>query len=192
MVFNNIAVKSDNKTAPYRGYIDSIINEINFDFTKTSELKLYPLEMMDDRNLFGNGDFVGVNTTYSNQPNETVFKIDKGYDIFNLNFNRSVTTDDDYLSLFKIKFNLSSSMTVIFRSYPKFTEVLAGVSSMLSTGLIVLSIFMNNYNSIQGKNNMVKSLYTNEGLQNIKNFSVDLNETMKELLTNKNVFLIKI
>ena len=46
---------------------------------------------------------------------------------------------------------------------------------------------MNHYNIVQGKNNMVKSMYTNEGIQNIKSFSVDLNETMNENLDIKNV-----
>ena len=131
--------------------------------------------MSDDTNLFGNGAFVGVNTNYSAQHQKTVFMLERGFDRFNMISDRT---------------SINSQVTLTLRSYQKFTDVLAAVSSMLSTSLIVIAIFMNHYNSVQGKNNMIQSLYTHEGINKIKNFSIDLNETMKKRLLNKNVFFV--
>ena len=145
--------------------------------------------MSDDTNLFGNGAFVGVNTNYSAQHQKTVFMLERGYDRFNMISDRTESNSlVHFLGIYKVKLTLNPSVTLTLRSYQKFTDVLAAVSSMLSTSLIVIAIFMNHYNSVQGKNNMIQSLYTHEGINKIKNFSIDLNETMKTRLLNKNVF----
>ena len=193
-IFADLAINSDNRKDPYSNYLDSFEDEINFDMFRKKIVNICPFEMQDDNHLFGVGAFERLDTNYSDQPNKTVFTMKKGSDRSILISNRSqpVSANGNHpqLYLYNIKLKLDPTMTTTLRSYQKFTDVLAGVSSLLSTGMIFLSIFMNHYNTVQGKNNMVQSLYTNEGMHNIKSFSIDLNEIINGPSNVKNVISI--
>ena len=193
-IYSNLEVNSGEKDYPYVRYIDSYNIHIDFELNKRKEFKITPFGMKDDNNLLGGGTFTWLNTSLSIQPNFTVFKIEKGSDSLSIISNRTYPIKDNNnrpeLNLCSIRLILNPSMTIKRRSYQKFNEILAAVSSMISTGLLFLSIIMNHYNTAQGKNKMIKSLYRNEGIQNIKSFSIDLNETINNALINKFVIFL--
>ena len=76
-------------------------------------------------------------------------------------------------------------MIKTLRSYQKFSSFLAGVTAILSNALIIFSIIMIQYNSIQGNNNIIQSLYNFESVKNMKHFSNDL----KDIINRQNMDL---
>jgi len=91
------------------------------------------------------------------------------------------------LSFCRLKMILSPVKTITLRSYPKFTEFFAALTSIISTGLMVIAIFMVHFNSVEGFNKMVESFYTHDSIKNISLFNRDL----KDCIHNYNILSIK-
>ena len=190
-IYRNIFVDSENRENPYKSFIDHSINSIDFEYEKTFVTYLVPFEMADDYNLFGNGDFTGVQSDYSDQLNETIFLPTPGYNYFTHIKNRSEPivsqNNNKVLSLCRLRMMLNPMMTITMRSYPKFTDFLAGLTSILSTGLMVIAIVIVHFNSVQGFNEMVESLYSHESIKNFRIFNKDLKETINNHKLNSNL-----
>ena len=138
--------------------------------------------MADDNNLFGNGDFDPVASEYSDQVNETIFLPKRSADFFSEITNRTSpilsNNNNPELSVLKIRFLINPLYRLTLRSFPKFTDFLAGLSSLLSSGLMVLAIFMVKYSNNQGNNDMLQGLYSYDSVKNMLLFQNDINDTI--------------
>jgi hypothetical protein len=181
-IYKNMFVNSENRLNPYSSFIDHSYNSLDFNFDKTFVTLLVPFEMADDNNLFGNGDFTSVKSDYSDQLNDTIFLPTPGYNYFSQIKNRSEPVSElnnnHILSLCKFRMMLNPMLTITMRSYPKFTDFMAGLTSILSSGLMIIAIFMVHFNSVQGFNEMVESMYSFESIKNIRVFNKDLKEVI--------------
>ena len=83
-------------------------------------------------------------------------------------------------------------MTITFRSYIKFTDFLAGVSSVVSSVLVIIACVMVKYNSIRGMNNMIKILYSTQEINHIKLLTNDLKNSILKLKRSKQIKVIGI
>ena len=182
-IFKNIFVNSEDRLNPFKSFIDRTINGLDYEYEKTIVTYLSPFEMADDNNLFSKGDFIGVESDYSDQKDNTIFLCNSAYNLFSNIRNRSEiiqsNNNQPLLSLMKLRLFLNPMKTITLRTYPKFTDFLAGLLSILSTGLMCVAIFMVHFNSIQGFNQMVQSLYTIESIKNMRRFTKDIKETIK-------------
>ncbi len=182
-IYKNMFINYEDRKDPYSSFIDRSFDSLDLDYEKNTVNYIIPYEMADDNNLFGNGDFTGVDSDYSDQENGTIFITSPGYNYFVNLKNRSQpiisNRNQPLLSLCRIRLMLNPTMTITFRSYPKFTDFLAGLTSILSSGLMLIAIFMVHFNSVQGFNEMVESLYSHESLKNINIFNRDLKDTIQ-------------
>ncbi len=182
-IYKNMFINYEDRNYPYSSFIDRSFNSLDLDYEKNIVNYIVPFEMADDNNLFGNGEFTGVDSDYSDQDNGTIFITSPGYNYFVNIKNRSQpiisNNNQPLLSLCRMRLMLNPTMTITLRSYPKFTNFLAGLTSILSSGLMVIAIFMVHFNSVQGFNEMVESLYSHESIKNINVFNRDLKDTIQ-------------
>jgi hypothetical protein len=180
-IFKNILVNTEDKYSPYSSNIDTFYNEIDYEFIKKTDLSLNPFEIFDDRNYFGNSAYEPVEYGFSNQREYTLFQISKKTDV-------SVQIPDRLssliLELYKVKLNLNRSVNRCYRSYTKFTEFFAEVSAVLSNLLVFFAVIMIEYNSLQGTNDMIVTLFNNEKLLNMNLFTKDLKKKIKNKTTS--------
>ena len=83
-------------------------------------------------------------------------------------------------------------MTITVRSYIKFTDFLAGVSSVVSSVLVIIACVMVKYNKIRGMNNMIKNLYSTQEINHIKLLTNDLKNSILKLKRSKQIKVIGI
>ena len=182
VVMKNLFIDTNNRSTPYSSYIDSFYNEIDYAYVKKTDIYLSPFEMADDNNLFGVGNFAPVNSEYSDQVNQTIFLPQRSADFFSDITNRTSpiasNNNNPVLSVYKVRFLLNPIYKKTLRSFPKFTDFFAGLSSILSSGLMFLAIFMIKYSNIQGKNGMLQDLYSYESVKNMLLFQNDINDTI--------------
>ena len=187
-IFKNVFIDSENKTKPFNTYVDSFWTEVDYQIAKKVELSLNPFEMLDNNNFLESSILKSVDTNVSDFANKTIFqtsikstqlgiynnRIDKL--AFNLNF--------PFLNFFKIKICLNPIMRQTLRNYKKFDTFLAEVTSILSNILMVFALIMIRYNSVQGKNNMIMSMFTNKSLDNLKLFRDDFKTIFEDKCIN--------
>ena len=97
---------------------------------------------------------------------------------FDNHFNRTQPVEflnyKPYLNLEKIMIYLNPIKRQTYRRYKKFATFLAEVSSVLSNGFMLFAVVMIRYNSVQGKNNMILSMFPKKLIENLKFFKKDL------------------
>ena len=177
-IFKNLLVNTENKTHPYEAIIDNYWSEIDFGASKKIELSLNAYNLLDDDNIFGTEVFESFQSNNSQLPDDTILQFSlKDFQIGfydNRTENLVFNSNKPFLNFFKIKITLDRSLRSTHRSYKKFATLLAELSSVLSNTLIILSIIMLKYNYVQGKNKMIKTMFTHTLIKNLKLFKDDL------------------
>ena len=188
-IYKNLLIDSENFDLPYGSYITSFYNEIDYEFSKKTDISMNPYEMLNNSYYFTGVKFQADISDYSSQPNNTVFEISRNTDTISYIADRTIHSLNQF-NIYKFRIFLNPMMNKLLRSYPKFTAFLAGVTAILSNIFLILTIIMIPYNSIQGTNNMIKSMYTFESVKNMKDFNVDLKEVISKQISNllKNVY----
>ena len=181
VIYKNIFIDTENKYHPFYKYIDSYWSGLDYETSKKTEFSLDPFEILDDDKMFQNTKFYPVKTNISNQQNGTIFPISIKSNRFDNYFNR---TEKTILALFRGSIYLNPELKQTLRSYRKFAAFLAEVTSILSNILMIFAIIMMKYNSVQGKNNMILSLFSNKSIKNLKLFKDDLKPIFEERKTN--------
>ena len=175
--FKNIFIDSENKSHPYYAFIDQFYSEIDYKTAKKIDLSLNPYEIHDDDNIFGSVKFTPINTKKSSQKNSTIFQTSIKSSQFGIFENRTqnlyFNNNKPFLNFFKIRIQLNPALKITYRSYKKFATFLADVTSILSNLLMICAIIMIRYNSIQGKNNMIMSMFSHKSIKNLKSFKDD-------------------
>jgi hypothetical protein len=183
-IYRNMFINIENRRNPYSTFIENYFNSIDYKTEITQVIYLDPLEMADDNDLIRKGEFNGIISPYSNQPNQTIFLPSPGYNYISMIKNRSdimISNDNKpLLSLCNIKMILSPVKTITMRSYTKFTDFFAGLTSIMSTVLMAIAIFMVHFNSVEGFNEMVESFYSHDSIKNISFFNRDLKECIQK------------
>ena len=72
----------------------------------------------------------------------------------------------------------------------KFTDFLAGVSSIISYVLVIIACVMVKYNTISGMNNMIENLYSQQEINHIKLLTNDLKQTILKIKRSKTIKVI--
>ena len=188
-IYRNLIVESESFDSPFSSYITSFYNEIDYEFAKKTEVFMNPFEMLDDTNYFTGVKYEADVSSFSSQPNNTVFQITRNTDRFSYVSDRTKYSYNQY-NIYKLKIYLNPKKNKLLRSYQKFTAFLAGVTAILSNVLLIFALVMIQYNSIQGTNNMIKSMFTFESIKNMKYFNIDLKEVLKKQNSSLNVNLI--
>ncbi len=193
-IYRNMFIDIENRRNPYFSFIENHFNSIDFETETTQMIFLNPLEMANDNDLLRKGEFDSVQSPYSNQPNQTIFLPSPGYNYISMIKNRSdimISNDNKpLLSLCNIKMILSPVKTITMRSYTKFTDFFAGLTSIMSTVLMAITIFMVHLNSVEGFNEMVESFYSHDSIKNISFFNRDLKECIYSFNTKINIQVI--
>ena len=187
-IFKNFFVDQENKYHPYHEYIDSYWSGLDFENYKKTEFSLNPYEILDDDKMFENTKFYPVKTNISNQKNGTIFPISITTARFDNYLNRTeknkFSLGEPILGLFRGNIYLNPILKQTLRGYKKFASFLAEVTSILSNLLMIFTIIMMKYNSVQGKNNMILSLFTHKSIKNLKLLKDDLKPIFEERKTN--------
>ena len=194
LINKNILINSQNKTHPFTPFIDYLWSDIDSIVSKKMEFFLNPFEMLDDDNIMGDRKFQYFLSNYSTQKSGTIFKTSMKTNQFAIYENRSLDLNNNKnLDFFRFQFNLNSELNVIMRSYKKFSSFLAEVSSILSILLLILTTIITRYNSIQGKNNIIKIFLSNDSINNLKFIKGELDSILKKNsdLSNKKKILSK-
>ena len=178
-IYRNIYIDTENKTYPFNQYIDSYWSGIDFENSKKTEFSIDPYEMLDDNNPIGNSVYsVTRSKISSNQVNGTVFPISIRTNRFDNYLNRTEkplwANGRPVLAISRAMIYLNPILVQTQRNYKKFASFLAEITSILSNLLMIFAIILMKYNSVQGMNNMILSLYTHESIQNLKFFKDDL------------------
>ena len=181
-IYRSLLFDSENKSFPYSSFIDSFYNDIDYVFVKRTEIFVNPFELADDINFLTGVKFTETNNSFSDQPNNTIFQISRNYDLVSYIYDRTITSSNQFV-IYKLKLNLNPMLVKTLRSYQKFSSFLAGVTAILSNALLIFAIIMIQYNSIQGNNNIIQSMYNFESVKNMEYFSKDL----KEIINRQNV-----
>jgi hypothetical protein len=173
----NIFIDTQNKTHPYYQDIDSYWSGIDYETSKKTEFSLDPFEIWDDDNIFGNTQFNPIQTNVSNNSNGTIYHISVKTNRFDNHFNRTQPVEflnyQPYLNLQKVMIYLNPIKRQTYRRYKKFATFLAEVSSVLSNCFMFFAVVMIRYNSVQGKNNMILSMFPKKLIENLKFFKRD-------------------
>ena len=144
--------------------------------------------MLDDDNMFSQPFFSPIITNSSNHTNGTIFQTSVLRNDFSFINDRTLyslnNTKEPEMNLVKIRIYLNHIMRLTFRSYKKFSILIAEITSILSNILLIITIIMIRYNSVQGMNNMIMSIFSNESIKNLKLFKQDFTKTYGE---SKNV-----
>ena len=183
-IYKNFYIDTEDKYNPFTRTIDSMYSEIDYQISKKIDLSVDPMEIYDDDNIFGNIKYSPIKTNSSTQPNSTTFKISYTSNQIGIYDNRTQNLKfnnyEPFLNFFKIRILLNPNVKLTYRSYKKFASFLAEVTSILSNLLMICSIIMIKYNSIQGKNNMIMSLFTHNSIKNLKSFKDDSKPIFEE------------
>ena len=120
----------------------------------------------------------------STQPNSTIFQTSIKSSQFGIYENRTqyltFNNNKPFLNFFKIRILLNPDLKRTFRSFKKFATFLAEVTSILSNLLMICAIIMIRYNSIQGNNNMIMSIFSHNSIKNLKLFKDDFKPIFEE------------
>ena len=180
-----------NKTHPFISYIENIFTNIDFDYVKKTEMGLYPVEIMDDTNSFVSNSFQSFkdSSNASSLTNGTVFKFFRRSDFSERVWDRTISPlkSQKILSLGKMLFRINPSTDVYLREYEKFTTFFAGVSAILSNSLLVFVIVIGEVNRINGKNSLLKYIFSNDAIKNILKFNKDFNIMIKKKACKGNI-----
>ena len=181
-------IDTENKYHPFYKYIESYWCGLDWETSKKTEFSLDPFEILDDDKMFQNTKFYPVKTNISNQQNGTIFPITIKTARFDHYLNRTEKTifykGKNITALFRGMIYLNPELKQTLRSYRKFPAFLAEVTSILSNLLMIFAIIMIKYNSVQGKNNMILSLFTHKSIKNLKLLKDDLKPIFEERKTN--------
>ena len=114
----------------------------------------------------------------------TIYHISVKSNGFDNHFNRTQPVEflnyQPYLNLQKVMIYLNPIKRQTYRRYKKFATFLAEVSSVLSNGFMLFAVVMIRYNSVQGKNNMILSMFPKKLIENLKFFKKDLKSIFHE------------
>ena len=183
-IYKNFYIDTEDKYYPFTKTLESFYSEIDYQITKKIDLSVDPMEIYDDDNIFGNIKYSPIKTNSSTQPNSTTFQISFTSNQIGIYDNRTQNLKfnnyEPFLNFFKIRILLNPNVKLTYRSYKKFASFLAEVTSILSNLLMIYSIIMIKYNSIQGKNNMIMSLFTHNSIKNLKSFKDDSKPIFEE------------
>ena len=161
-IFKDVLVQTEDKINPFSSYINSFTNTINYEFSKKLDLLLNSFEMLDDDNMFSQPFFSPIITNSSNHTNGTIFQTSVLRNDFSFINDRTLyslnNTKEPEMNLVKIRIYLNHIMRLTFRSYKKFSILIAEITSILSNILLIITIIMIRYNSVQGMNNMIMSI----------------------------------
>ena len=187
-IFKDVLVETEDKINPFSSYINSFASTINYEFSTKLDLLLNSFEMLDDDNMFSQPFFSPIITNSSNHTNGTIFQTSVLRNDFSFINDRTLyslnNTKEPEMNLVKIRIYLNHIMRLTFRSYKKFSILIAEITSILSNILLIITIIMIRYNSVQGMNNMIMSIFSNESIKNLKLFKQDFTKTYGE---SKNV-----
>ena len=177
IIYKNIYVNSENKTHPFSKYIDNFWGGIDYEISKKTEFILEPFQMLDDDNIFGATSYNPFKSLFPDQPNKTIYQVAIKTTRFDTYFDRrlNIQFNDNkpYLNLYKLMICLNQNLKQTMRSYKKFSVFLAEITSILSNLFMILALIMIKYNEIQGKNNMILSMFSYDSIENLKSFKED-------------------
>ena len=183
-IYKNIFIDSENKSHPYNGYIDSFYREIDYESSKSVDLSLNPYEIHDDDGLLGSKSYEPVKSDSSKQPNGTIFtttiKTSQNAIYNNRSENLNFNDNKPFLNFFNVNIYLNTILGMTLRSFKKFPTFLAETTTILSNFLMIITILMLKYNSIQGKNDMIMSLFDHNSIKNLKSFTDDFKPIFEE------------
>ena len=77
LIYKQIGLNIENKSHPFVSYVENIFTNIDFDYVKKTEIGLYPVEILDNKNRFFSNSFESFkdSSNVSSLKNGTVFKI---------------------------------------------------------------------------------------------------------------------
>ena len=179
MIYKQINQDIDSKKYPFVSVIKNILNNIDFDYIKKTEIKMTPQEVMDDDQTLSVGTFnYFTSSDMSTQKNGTIFRLLRSSDYFEKVINRTIplkiNNDKPLLTLGKFIIRLGSSCEVTLRSFQKFNAFLANCGAILSNLLLVFVILLSQINHIKGTHVLLDSMFSNGIIQNIKKFNEDV------------------
>ena len=119
-IFKSTIMNTENRNDIFDGFIDSFLNEIDYNFKKVTIPYLRPYQIAEDTSLFSQGAFEPVQSNYSNQVNETIFLLERNNDYFGYILDRFTPLASNGnlppLELYRIKIYLSPLMNLTLRS----------------------------------------------------------------------------
>ena len=167
-VFKQIGLNIESKTQPYQSFPENTLNIVDPEFVKRTEMRISPLEIMDDDDAFSLGSFKYYkNNIVSSQINGTTFQFSRDSDYFEHIGNRTNLTS---LDLNRLILRLNTSCRVSLRIFQKFSDFLASVGAIISNFLLIIVILMTKINQINGKHLLLKSMFSYNVIKNIKKF----------------------
>ena len=115
---------------PYNPFIQNIFTNVDFDFIKKNEIKIYPIEIMDSDNFFTIDSFhYYKNILISSQKNGTVLSISNENTYFKRVWNRTIPLMANdikpLLSLGKFAIRMFPTTEVTLRTYDNLSNFLA-------------------------------------------------------------------
>ena len=177
LIYKQLAMNIDSKNSPYKIYVENIYNSIDFEYSKRTEMRIDPLELMDNANIFSAGFKYFNNKSITSQQNGTVFQIFRKGD----NFETNDDVLDPYRYFVKFIFRVGTTTQVIWRSYDKLSNFLAETGAILTNLLMVFAIVMSKVNQINGKNLLLESMFSYDAIKNIIKFNEDVKLLVKNI-----------
>ena len=139
---------------------------------------------MDDSNNFVSNSYRSFNdsNSASSLTNGTVFQFFRIGDFFERVWDRSIPQlkASQILTLTKMMLRINPSTVVYLREYEKFTTYLAGVSAILSNSQLVFVVGISEVNRINGRNSLLKYIFSFDVIKNILKFNEDFNNIIKK------------
>ena len=193
LIYKQIGLNIENKSHPFVSYVENIFTNIDFDYVKKTEIGLYPVEILDNKNRFFSNSFESFkdSSNVSSLKNGTVFKFFRRSDFFERIWNRFIPLEANdntpIKQLSKMLLRINPSSDVYLRDYKKFTSFLAEVSAILSNSLLFFVIVMSKVNEINGKHSLLKYMFSYEKINNMLKFNDDLNVKIQKQVTKRNI-----
>ena len=129
LFFVDTAIDYENRHVPLPVYINYITRDIDFDYTKKSEIFFSSLEFINDDNFFFNKESLTKNVMF-----------DRCEDSFRFIQDRN---EEENYNLFHIEIKVSPKVTTLKRKYQKLPEFVASLSGLLSFLLVFIFVCCN-------------------------------------------------
>ena len=129
LFFVDTAIDYENRHVPLPVYINYITRDIDFDYTKKSEIFFSSLEFINDDNFFFNKESLTKNVMF-----------DRSEDSFRFIQDRN---EEENYNLFHIEIKVSPKVTTLKRKYQKLPEFVASLSGLLSFLLVFIFVCCN-------------------------------------------------
>ena len=168
LIYKQIGLNIESKSQPYKSFIENTMNTIDPEYVKRTEMRIEPLEIMDDDDAFSLGSFKYYkNNLVSSQNNGTAFRYSRYSDFFEAEGNR---TNISSLAFNRFYMRLGTSCNVSLRLFQKFSDFLASVGAIISNLLLLIVILMSQINKINGRHLLLESMFSYNIIRDIKKF----------------------